>query len=130
MEASSSTELSTLAPNTTVEDTTTSTPAPLSKNAQKKLAKAARLAEAKKERRAIEKERKKQKKRERYEKERAEAEAEGEDGPLKKKAKLDAGAVVAQKRPFGGRVVVDLAFDELMSENVSPFHESTQLVFN
>ena len=42
-----------------------STSAPLSKNAQKKLAKAARFAEQKKERRAFEKEKKKQKKRER-----------------------------------------------------------------
>lgn len=116
MDASSSTEPSIPAPNALPEDPITSTPAPLSKNAQKKLAKAARLAEAKKERRAVEKEKRKQKKRERYEKERAEAEAEGEDGPLKKKVKLDA---APQKRPFDARVVVDLAFDELMSENVS-----------
>ncbi|TCD63881.1 tRNA (guanine(9)-N(1))-methyltransferase [Steccherinum ochraceum] len=114
MDASSSTEPSIPAPDALSEDPITSTPAPLSKNAQKKLAKAVRLAEAKKERRAVEKEKRKQKKRERYEKERAEAEAEGEDGPLKKKVKLDA---APQKRPFDARVVVDLAFDELMSEN-------------
>lgn len=124
MEASTST-LPSAPPTTdtdTVEPSTShdqdpSAPTPLSKNAQKKLLKNARLAELKKERRAAEKEKRKQKKREQYAKEVAEAEAAGEGGP-RKKARTDLGP----KRPFGARIVVDLAFDELMSENVSDYH--------
>ncbi|KXN89454.1 tRNA (guanine(9)-N1)-methyltransferase [Leucoagaricus sp. SymC.cos] len=84
-------------------------PAPLSKSAQKKAARAARLAELKLERRAREKEAKKEKKRIRAEK-RAAGELDDEDEAEKVKQK---------KKPrvtFGGRVVVDLGFDHLMSE--------------
>lgn len=88
---------------------------PLSKNAQKRLAKAARLAELKKERRAYEKEKKKEKKRALAAK-RAAGEledSEGEDAP-RKKAKTE-----GKRTPFDARIVVDLGFDDLMSENVS-----------
>lgn len=50
-------------PTTAVASTSTEIAPPLSKKAQKKLAKAAWLAERKKERRAVEKERRKEKKR-------------------------------------------------------------------
>lgn len=118
MEASTST----IPAASSVTDADTPVPAvshdqdpPLSKNAQKRLLKNARLAELKKERRAAEKEKRKQKKREQYAREVAEAEAAGEGGGPRKKARTDLGP----KRPFGARIVVDLAFDELMSENVS-----------
>ena len=95
------------------QEDASATPAPLSKNAQKKLAKAARFAEQKRERRAIEKEKKKQKKRERAEQQKQEG-VDNDERPGKK-ARTDGGP----KRPFGARIVVDLGFDELMSENVS-----------
>lgn len=95
------------------EPPSSSSSVPLSKNAQKKLAKAARFAEQKKERRAFEKEKKKQKKRERAAQQKEEG-TEGNGRP-EKKARVDAGP----KQPFGARIVVDLGFDELMSENVS-----------
>ncbi|KAH8092462.1 guanine-1-methyltransferase-domain-containing protein [Cristinia sonorae] len=93
-------------------DPSTSESTPLSKNAQKRLAKAARLAEQKKERRAFEKEKKKQKKRERAEQQQKE-DGEHDSEGARKKARTDGGP----RRPFGARIVVDLGFDDLMSEN-------------
>lgn len=86
---------------------------PLSKNAQKRLAKAARIAEQKKERRAYEKEKKKEKKRELAAK-RAAGELDEEDEQPKKKARTE-----GPRTPFGARIVVDLGFDDMMTENVS-----------
>lgn len=93
-------------------------PQPLSKNAQKKLRKAEFIAERKLERRAREKEKKKEKKRERAERiaagEDVDTAAE-DDGRAKKRAKLSHGA---PRNAFGARVVVDLGFDDKMSEKV------------
>ncbi|KAH9927300.1 guanine-1-methyltransferase-domain-containing protein [Fomitopsis serialis] len=86
---------------------------PLSKNAQKRLAKAAHLAEQKKERRAAEKERRKEKKRILAEKRAAGELDEDEDARARKKRRMGAGP----KRPFKARVVVDLGFDDKMTDN-------------
>lgn len=94
-------------------DTTAGAQQPLSKNAQKKLAKAARFAEQKKERRAYEKEKKKEKKRMLAAKRDAGELGADDEGP-RKKARTDGPRV-----PFEARVVVDLGFDDMMSENVS-----------
>lgn len=88
---------------------------PLSKNAQKRLAKAARVAELKKERRAYEKEKRKEKKRQLAAK-RAAGEMdgdEGEDNVSRKKARTE-----GPRTPFDARIVVDLGFDSMMSDNV------------
>ncbi|KAI0082544.1 hypothetical protein K474DRAFT_1633812 [Panus rudis PR-1116 ss-1] len=87
---------------------------PLSKKAQKRAAKAAWLAEQKKERRAREKEKRKEKKRLRTEQDVAEADGD-EGGRLKKKAKTSEHKV--PKKPFHARIVVDLGFDDMMTEN-------------
>ena len=83
---------------------------PLSKKAQKKAAKAARCAEQKAERRAREKERKKLK--------RAAAQPEPHDdegaAPQSKRAKLDPSSQIK----FGARLVIDLGFDDKMTEKV------------
>ena len=94
---------------------------PLSKKAQKRAAKQAYLVEKKLERRVREKEAKKEKKRQR--RERQERIAAGEEvseddelvdiQPEKKKARRD-----GPSKPFNARVVVDLGFDDLMSEKV------------
>ncbi|KAI0796284.1 guanine-1-methyltransferase-domain-containing protein [Irpex lacteus] len=111
VQAIPSTSTSTQPPTESAESTQ---PQPLSKNAQKKLARAARLAEQKKERRAYEKEKKKEKKRQLVEKRAAgELGDDAEEGGPRKKAKTDAGPKV----PFKARIVVDLGFDDLMSEN-------------
>ncbi len=102
-------------------DAGTSTPAaePLSKKAQKKLAKAAYIAERKKERRAAEKERKKEKRREFAQKRDAgELDAdELEREQDRKRRKTEEGP--GRRTSFGARVVVDLGFDAKMTENVS-----------
>jgi len=85
---------------------------PMSKNALKKAAKAERLAAMKLERRAREKEAKKEKKRQQAEK-RAAGELEDEDEDANKRR---------AKKPrlqFGGTVVVDLGFDDMMNDKVS-----------
>jgi tRNA (guanine9-N1)-methyltransferase len=85
---------------------------PLSKKAAKRAAKEQRYAVQKLERRAREKEAKKEKKRLKAEK-RAAGELDEDDdeqGRRQKRRKLD----------FGARVVVDLAFDSLMSTKVRP----------
>lgn len=83
---------------------------PLSKKSQKKAAKAARYAEQKVERRAREKEKKKLK--------RAAAQPqphdEDEGVPKSKRVKLGRGS----KTKFGARLVVDLGFDDKMTEKV------------
>ncbi|EAU84404.2 tRNA (guanine-N(1)-)-methyltransferase [Coprinopsis cinerea okayama7 len=81
---------------------------PLSKNALKKAAKQERWQAAKLERRAREKEAKKQKKKLLAAK-RAAGELDENDEEQKRSAKR-------RKVEFGGRVVVDLGFDELMNE--------------
>lgn len=102
-------------PTNAVASTSTESSPPLSKKAQKKLAKAAWLAERKKERRAVEKERRKEKKRAFAEK-RAAGELDPEDEEReRKRLKIDKGS----RTPFAARVVVDLGFDEKMTENVS-----------
>ncbi|KII95276.1 hypothetical protein PLICRDRAFT_34118 [Plicaturopsis crispa FD-325 SS-3] len=86
-------------------------PTPLSKNAQKKAAKMARYAEQKLERRAREKAVKKEKKLERAQKRAAgELDDDDEGGRKVKRAKLGKGT------PFNARVVVDLGFDDMMSD--------------
>ncbi|CAE7211117.1 unnamed protein product [Rhizoctonia solani] len=82
----------------------------LSKSAQKRLAKAERFAQLKLERRAREKEQKVAKR-----KEREERIAAGEEpGPSDaKKRKVSRGGPV---RPFNARIVIDLGFDEKMTE--------------
>ncbi|KAF9653121.1 hypothetical protein BDM02DRAFT_3108272 [Thelephora ganbajun] len=81
---------------------------PLSKKAQKKAAKAARYAEQKAERRVREKERKKRKRAT------AQPEPDNEDRvvPQSKRVKLDPNS---QTR-FGARLVIDLGFDDKMTE--------------
>ncbi|TFY76646.1 hypothetical protein EWM64_g7366, partial [Hericium alpestre] len=82
----------------------------LSKNAQKKARKQALYQERKLERRAREKEAKKAKKRERAEKIAAGEEVSGE--PPAKKFKGPSGP----RKPFNARVVVDLGFDDKMTD--------------
>lgn len=114
-EVSQSADPSVPDPATAVASTSTEAAPPLSKKAQKKLAKAAWLAERKKERRAVEKERRKEKKRAFAEK-RAAGELDPEDEEReRKRLKVDKGP----RTPFAARVVVDLGFDEKMTENVS-----------
>lgn len=83
---------------------------PLSKKAQKKAAKAARYAEQKAERRAREKERRKLKRAA------AQPEPHDEDGavPQSKRVKLDP----SSRTMFGARLVIDLGFDDKMTEKV------------
>jgi len=85
---------------------------PLSKKAQKKAAKAARYAEQKAERRTREKERKKLKRAA------AQPEPHDEDGavPQPKRVKLDP----SSRTKFGARLVIDLGFDDKMTEKVCP----------
>lgn len=89
--------------------------APLSKKGQKKQARAARFQETKLERRAKEKERKKEKKRmarEETARKREAGEPVSEDEQPRKRIKT----MVAE--PFGARIVVDLGFDDLMTDKV------------
>lgn len=85
-------------------------PQPLSKNAIKKAARDAKFAANKLERRAREKEVKKEKKRVKAEKRAAgELDEEDENQRRRKKPKLG---------NFGGRVVVDIGFDDMMNDKV------------
>lgn len=120
-EPSANTESNSLIDNKSTDGTT-----PMSKNAIKKAAKAARLAALKLERRAREKELKKEKKRIRAEK-RAIGELDDVD---------EEGMKRRMKRPklqFGGIVVVDLGFDSMMNDKVSkitnPSSESVLFLF-
>lgn len=78
----------------------------------KKAAKAVKLAALKIERRAREKAAKKEKQRQKAEKRAAGELDDDEDEEKKRRAKRP-------KLDFGGTVVVDLGFDEMMSEKVS-----------
>ncbi|EGO02385.1 hypothetical protein SERLA73DRAFT_178299 [Serpula lacrymans var. lacrymans S7.3] len=99
---------------------------PLSKKARKKAAKAAYLASVKLERRAREKEAKKRKKQAERERKMAQGEvgdgkssAEASSGPgerRRKRRKLGQGDEGEGVNVFAAKVVVDLGFDELMSE--------------
>lgn len=103
----------------TIADASSTAQSPgLSKNAQKKLAKAARFAEQKKERRAAEKERRKQKRRLEAQKRDAEeaVEDEGTESGRRKKRKVE--EQKGPRVPFDARIVVDLGFDHLMTDNV------------
>ena len=92
---------------------------PLSKKAQKKLAKAAYIAERKKERRAAEKERKKEKRREYAQKRDAgELDPDELERERERKRQKTEGGSGGRRATFGARVVVDLGFDAKMSENV------------
>jgi len=82
----------------------------LSKKAQKRALKMARLEERKLERRAKEKAAKKEKKRRRAERIAA-GEQLSEDERTEKRAKLS-----RAKEPFAARVVLDLGFDDKMSD--------------
>lgn len=99
--------------HTILEGTSETPTQPLSKKAQKKQAKAAYFAEKKKERRANEKEKRKEKKRKLAEQKASGEIEDAEYARLTKKVKVE------HKPPFQARVVVDLGFDDLMSENVS-----------
>lgn len=83
---------------------------PLSRKAQKKAAKAARYAEQKAGRRAREKERRKLKRAA------AQPEPQDEDGavPQSKRVKLDP----RSQTKFGARLVIDLGFDDKMTDKV------------
>jgi tRNA (guanine9-N1)-methyltransferase len=83
-------------------------PKVLSKSAMKKIVRAERYAVSKLERRAREKEAKKEKKRINAEKRAAGELDEDNNNRRKKRARLQ----------FGGKVVVDLDFDKMMSEKV------------
>jgi hypothetical protein len=88
---------------------------PLSKNARKKLLKAERFAASKAERRARDKEKKK----ERAEKRRA-GDPDALEDAEERRAKRRKVEVTkhAPKIPFKARIVVDLAFDDKMTEKV------------
>lgn len=97
----------------------------LSKNAQKRLLKQQRRDELKKERRAREKAAKKEKRKRMHEEDEAKAvEGGGEEvKPVNKKRKLEGGdgAAKEEKRPFGAKVVIDLGFDDKMTDRVMFF---------
>ncbi|KAI0040431.1 hypothetical protein FA95DRAFT_869593 [Auriscalpium vulgare] len=99
-------------PLASVQDVSDRPPSPpaLSKNAQKKARKAALFAERKLQRRAREKEAKKEKKRQRAARAAAGEAGDEDEGRPSKRARG------APRRPFDARVVVDLGFDDKMSE--------------
>lgn len=84
-------------------------PAPPSKSSLKKAARREKFAAQKLERRAKEKLARKEKKRVKAEK-RAAGELDEDEEPQPKKRRVGP--------PFGGRVVIDLGFDEKMTEKV------------
>ena len=88
----------------------------LSKNAQKRALKMAKVEERKLERRAKEKAAKKEKKRKRAERIAA-GEQPSEDEMAQKRAKMS-----QVKEPFSARVVLDLGFDDKMSDKVRCLH--------
>lgn len=94
------------------QEAESSNPQGLSKKAQKRAAKAARLHERKIERRAREKEAKKHRRRERAQ---AIARGEADKDASRKRQRTNPGG---ETEIFNARVVVDLGFDELMSDKV------------
>jgi tRNA (guanine9-N1)-methyltransferase len=93
----------------------TSEPKVLSKKAQKRALKMARLEERKVERRVKEKMAKKEKKRQRAERIAA-GEQVSEDERSQKRAKMN-----HFRKPFAARVVLDLGFDDKMSDKVGDY---------
>lgn len=105
----------------------------LSKNAQKRLLKRAKHDETKKDRRREAKERKRAKKAEEKEQQQqavvdAGGAASGSDSSLKKSVGIEAGSREGfrdkngekerEQKPYGAGLVIDLGFDEVMSERV------------
>ena len=90
----------------------------LSKKAQKRALKTARLEERKIERRAKERAAKKEKKRKRAERIAA-GEQLSDDEVTQKRSKMD-----KPKEPFAARVVLDLGFDDKMNDKVRTVHMS------
>ena len=91
---------------------------PLSKNAQKRLLKAQRREECKAERRAHEKALKKAKKAERREK-RARGELDDDEDEKARQVKRQKLPHDGPKEKFGARLVIDLGFDDKMTDRVS-----------
>lgn len=96
---------------------TTQEPPSLSKNALKRARKAAFLQGKKLERRAREKEARKERKRKR-----AERVAAGEEISDDERLQKIARSADGPKKPFSARVVVDLGFDDKMSEKVRSYN--------
>jgi len=90
----------------------------LSKKAQKRAAKAEHFAATKLERRAREKQARKEKKRQTAAK-RAAGELDEDEASLDASREKKKRRIANVESPFGGRVVVDLGFDDKMSEKVS-----------
>jgi len=101
-----------------------SPPQPLSKSALKKVAKAERYAAYKIERRTREKEAKKEKKRQKAAKRAAGELGEDEEEENKRRTKKPR---VGRGNKFRGKVVVDLGFDDMMTEKVCTSGDFIQL---
>lgn len=95
-----------------------SQPPALSKNAQKRLLKTQRKEEFKAERRAREKALKKAKKAELREK-RARGELDDDEEETARQGKRQKVSHDGPKEPFGARLVIDLGFDDSMTDRVS-----------
>lgn len=93
-------------------------PQALSKNAQKRLLKAQKKEEFKAERRTREKVLKKAKKAERREK-RARGELDDEEEETARQGKRQKVSHDEPKKKFGARLVIDLGFDDSMTDRVS-----------
>jgi len=121
--------------SSTQDDSISSAP-PLSKNAIKKAKRAEKYAAIKLERRAREKEKKKEKKllnaQERAHGANAHLDDVDKEGLKRgeKRARKDGEEKTKEKAiAFGARVVVDLGFDELMTDNVSML-ASVNMIFS
>jgi hypothetical protein len=99
-------------------DKTSPEPAAMSKSAMKKAAKAQFFAEGKAERRAKEKERRKANKRTLAEKRAAGELDEDEEAHLARQRKRRRLAKETDRDTFPGRIIVDLGFDDKMSDKV------------
>lgn len=95
-------------------------PQALSKNAQKRLLKAQKKEEFKAERRTREKALKKAKKAERREK-RARGELDDEEEETARQGKRQKISHDGPHEKFGARLVIDLGFDDSMTDRVSPY---------
>ncbi|EPQ29564.1 uncharacterized protein PFL1_02783 [Pseudozyma flocculosa PF-1] len=93
-------------------------PPGLSKSAAKKLAKKQYFEETKLDRRRAERDKRKQKKRDQYQQRQQQAAEQGTDAATvgKRKRGKDAAKAKPKRKPFGARLVIDLGFDDLMSE--------------
>ena len=101
-----------------VPETVSQQPQALSKNAQKRLLKAQRKEEFKAERRTREKALKKAKKAERREK-RARGELDDEEEETTRQGKRQKTSHDGPQEKFGARLVIDLGFDDSMTDRVS-----------